>query len=68
MENVIKNAKADAKKASADAKKDPETRRAETIIQKYKGIKNRINNKPSIAVHGTSTVSSHTAGDEHVHQ
>lgn len=66
MADVEKEAKKEAKKASKA--KDPDTRRAEAIIAKYKGIKNRINKKPSIDTVGTSTVSSHTAGDEHVHQ
>jgi len=67
MESVNKEAKKEAKKASKEAKKEPNTERAEKIIAKYKGIRNRINKKPSIDVHGTSTVSSHVAGDEHAH-
>lgn len=66
--SVEKEAKKEAKKSSKQAKKEPSTERAEKIIAKYKGIKNRINKTPSIETHGSSTTSSHIAGDENVHQ
>lgn len=58
--------KADDKKLEKEKKAAPTAAKAEKVINKYKGIKNRINNKPAIEPVGTTTTSSHPAGDENV--
>jgi len=65
MENISKEASKEAKKVSKGSKKDPDISRAEKIIAKYKGIKNRINTKPAIETHhDQGSPGAHTAGDD----
>lgn len=47
-------------------KSDGSAKRVKKIIDKYKGMKNKFNSKPTITPQGSSTVSTHIAGDEHV--
>ena len=52
--------------AEVEEKSSGESKRVKKIMAKYKGMKNKFNAKPTIDGTGSSTVSSHIAGDEHV--